>query len=415
MNSLSDKKYRAIISNAPNYISTLLTAGWIRCEVDTEGPAIAWTEWHPETKRFSVHFHESAAAMSPGAIRTLWRHEIGHIVFNHFGKEFCSPEDPHRSMQEGMVVADIQVNTYLHEAAKMAEIGKTAIAMMPDLESSNSEHEPKGYIDPDEWLPKIGLNVDEYPYDVIHTYLHDWVDEQREQSQDGDSNGEGQPQLQSCGGVRGVGEQDETSAGVSSAVVAAVSGTPHEGDEGGGESWGAEPGQMRMRPVGEELPSWVHALEDFARSIVEVILDERRRHARPSEIYKSVGVHMPTVRPSWSYKPSQVCFLVDTSGSMLGELKYVSPVIEYLARHNIETRLITGDTYVTFDDVVTSIPDIVGGGGTDITPLFERAKKYEPESIICFTDGYVPAWPRDDGTPVLWVGCQTDVPFGIKA
>ena len=415
MNSLSDKKYRAIISNAPNYISTLLTSGWIRCEVDTEGPAIAWTEWHPETKRFSVHFHESAADMSPGAICTLWRHEIGHIVFNHFGKEFCMPENPHRSMQEGMVVADIQVNTYLHEAARMAEIGTAAIAMMPDLESKDSEHEPKGYIDPDEWLPKIGLNVDEYPYDVIHTYLHDWVDEQNEQNGNGDGNGEGQPQSPSCGGVRGVGEADETSAGVSSAVIAAVSGSTTDEDGNAAESWGTEPGQMRMRPMGEELPSWVHALEDFARSIVEVILDERRKHARPSEIYKSVGVHMPTVRPSWSYKPSQVCFLVDTSGSMLGELKYVSPVIEYLARHNIETRLITGDTYVTFDDVVTSIPNIVGGGGTDITPLFVRAKKYEPESIICFTDGYVPAWPKDDGTPTLWVGCRENPPYGQVA
>lgn len=413
MRSLSDPKFRKILGNAPAYIGTLLATEWIKCVVDEDGPAIAWTEWDKETKRFEVHFHESVAAMSPEAIRTLWRHEVGHIVFGHFGKELCEPTNPMRSIQEVLVASDIQVNTYLGVTPQVEEIGKTALAMYPSKAEGDEKTEPKGFIDPTEWLPKIGLCMSEYPYDVIHTYLHDWIDQQEEEDGGGNGQGDGMGTQYVCGGIQGVEEGDGNSADINAAVVTAISGAGTE-DEAG-EAWGSDPGHMRMKFKPSELPVWLNAVENWARSVVEVVLDERRKHARPNEIYKSVGVHIPTTRPSWYYKPSQVCFLVDTSGSMVGELKYVNPVIEYLARHNIETRLITGDTYVTFDDVVTSIPEIKGGGGTDITPLFNRAKKYEPESIIAFTDGYVPAWPKDDGTPTLWVGTKEKPPYGTIA
>lgn len=402
MRTLADPKYRKIIGNAPNYIGTLLASDWIRCEVDTEGPATAWTEWLPKEKRFAVHFLEFVADMSPLAILTLWRHEVGHIVFQHFGKEFCLPDNPRRSLNEALLTSDIQVNTYLGDTETMMEISE-ATAQHFGVKSEGKTI----LVDPLEWLPKIGLNVDEYPYDVIHAYLHEWVDNQ--------PNGEASSEGDVCGGIKGLedGDGDSEQAEINSAVIGAVSSASDKTK--GGERWGTSPGHIRIRTPEVELPDWLHAVESFARSIVEVILDERRKHSRPQEIYKAAGVHIPTYRPAWSYKPAQVCFLVDTSGSMLHELRFVSPVVEYLARHNIETRLITGDTRITFDGVVTSIPEITGGGGTDITPLFDRAVTYKPESIICFTDGYVPFWPTDNGIPTLWVGCKEKIPYGISA
>ena len=401
MNSLSNPAYRTIIGAAPSYISTLLANNWIKCEVESEGPAIAWTEWDDSSKCFRVHFLESVASLSGEAMRTLWRHEVGHIVFRHFSKEMCDPDNLQRSMNEALVASDIQVNTYLDNKPIMDEIGQLALA-----HSGVTDRQTGGYVDPEEWLPKIGLKVHEYPYDVIHTYLHKFVDET-----------ENHPAGGMCGGITGPENEEDTLAALNATVVAAVSGNSNgDGSTDGGESWGSTPGNMRISiPNSPPLPDWIGAVESFARSIVEIVLAERRKHSRPNEMYRSVGIHVPTYRPSWAYKPSQVCFLVDTSGSMVSDLKYVSPVVEYLARHNIETRLITGDTHITFDGVVTSIPEIIGGGGTDITPLFDRARTYEPESIICFTDGYVPAWPKDDGIPTLWVGCKEKVPYGIKA
>ena len=185
--------------------------------------------------------------------------------------------------------------------------------------------------------------------------------------------------------------------------------------------WGTEPSVSNIRLRDSNLPPWIDALEAFARSIVEVVMADTRSHTRPQEIYKAYDVHMPTMRPRWAYKADQVCFLIDTSGSMLSQLQYVMPVVQYLTQHNISVRMIAGDTHVTFDKLLkpgVPLPDaVVGGGGTEITPLFERANDYTPRSIVCFTDGYVPCWPKDTGIPILWVGLEGGVkaPYGIEA
>src|SRR5690606_34761557 len=103
-------------------------------------------------------------------------------------------------------------------------------------------------------------------------------------------------------------------------------------------------------------------------------------------------------------------------GSLWDDVKYVQPVLEFLRRNAIEVRMSAGDVRVTYDEIVTSIPaEIGGGGGTEIVPLWERAAKYEPKSVVCFSDGYLGQWPRDPGVPCLWVGSQVEVPFGERA
>jgi hypothetical protein len=421
--SLSNPIYRRILDTAPDYASVLLANEWLRLEVHDHGPAIAWTQYDRETNRFVVNFHEEAYNLSDKALQVLWRHEIGHISLGHFNKELCIPEDVYRSHSERMMIGDIQINYFIDDKESMSEVGRMAVDEIAPKEM-RKDAEPEGYIDPDIWLPKIGLAVSEYPYEIIHAHFHEWMDEQIEEHKQnceqcqagGGGEGEGEggeghgiPESGMCGGIEEVGDDD---TGMAEAVASVIAGVA--GDETmGGEQWGKGDSRGTILLKQTELPAWLPALERFARSIVEVVLAEKRTHARPQPAYEGFGIHVPTRKPRWDYQPSQIVFCVDTSGSMIDDLKYVAPVIQYLADHKIETRLIAGDVRVTFDDVVTAIPTgLVGGGGTDIVPILKRAYDYEPESVIIFTDGYVPSWGKDPGVPVLWVGTRESPPYG---
>jgi hypothetical protein len=420
--SLTNRQYRKVLAAAPDYVSTLIGSEWLRLEIHTDGPALAWTRYDKVNNRFVVCFHESAVDLKAQALQVLWRHEIGHVSLGHFQKEPCNGSsvenemNPSRANSEMLVGSDIHINSYIGDKQSMREIGAKAMALGETQGVKREQMEGEGYVDPDQWLPKIGLEAGgEYPYEVIHAALHQFLDEQQQQqggSGSGSGGGDGQ-QMGACGGI----EQVDDPSGMAEASASVVAGVASEGGEDGvSERWGSGSSMGLVRLQQSELPEWLTALENFARSIVEVVLANKRSHARPQEVYKAYDIHIPTLRPRWDYQPAQVCFLVDTSGSMLHELRYVAPVIDYLAKHNITTRLIAGDTRVTFDEVVTSVPEgLVGGGGTEITPIYDRALEYEPESIVFFTDGYVPKWPKDVGIPTLWVGCQEKPPWGSVA
>jgi hypothetical protein len=410
--SYSDPVYRKILNASPDYVSKLVGSSFLVCEVHDaqDSPAVAWTYWDEKLEAWKVCFREEAATLSKGALRALWRHEVGHIALAHFSKETCTPDDPIRSNVEQLQVGDIQVNTYLlDDVHTLEEVGRLANSLYRE----EGDEEGPGFLDPREILPDIGLKVQEYPYDVIHSYLHQKMDEEAEKNGQNPNWTQGMADALKgmCGGI----EAPEDGTGIMeavSSVVAGVSGN-EDGTNPGGEKWGNTNSLGKIRLPENELPKWIGPLESFARSIVEVILADKRAHTRPQPVYEAHGVHIPTQRPRWDYAPATVVFCVDTSGSMMGDLKYVAPVISYLAQHNIKTRLIAGDVRVTFDELVDKVPDgLVGGGGTDIVPIIERAYEYDPESVIIFTDGWVPSWDKDRGVPVLWVGVHETPPYG---
>jgi len=406
MPSNFEHETRRLLLNAPDYVSMLVANNYIECRVTDQDdvPSIAFTEYMEHSKRWRVTFRPIVAEMSDEGISALWRHEVGHIAFAHFNKVPCMPEDPMRSRIELMTVGDIQINYYLLDDREgLADIGKTAKQYY--YETTGNNIEGPGYIDAETVLPSVGLAVQEYSYDIIHAYVH----------KDNDDKGEGQNwTTAACGGIVG----DVSMAGEArGSAVGAVAASGEETEFS--KSWGRQSSMANIRLNTADLPAWIAKLETFARSIVQTVLADKRSHTRPQEIYKAYGVHMPSQRPRWVYKQDQICFLVDTSGSMCSELKYVIPVVQYLNQHNITVRVIAGDTTVTMDELLapgTKLPEgVKGGGGTEITPLFDQAYTYNPVSLVCFTDGYVPKWPSDTGIPVLWVGTQTEIPYGTKA
>ena len=393
-----------LLQSAPEYISTLIATDYIHLNIVAapEGPpALAWTNFDETQKHWVVNMRPECIDLSPAAQTILWRHEVGHIFFAHFSKSPCDPEKPERSFTEMLQVGDLQINYYLtNHKPQMDEIGTANWKFINTLTKSEEPQEGPGYLDPQIIYPKIGLPYGEYPYDVIHAYMHRKMDEKEQELEE---------QLKSwCGGIE---QSDAIGAQTAAALVSALAASSNEE---AAINWGNQStfGEIRLRS--SDLPEWLAALEAFARSRVEVVLAETRSHTRPQDVYAAYDVHMPTLRPRWAYKTNTVCLLVDTSGSMMDVLKYVMPVVQYLNQHQITVRLIAGDVQVTYDELLepgAKLPASVGGGGgTEITPLFDRAYTYKPESIVVFSDGYVQAFPKETNIPTLWVGAQTAIP-----
>jgi predicted metal-dependent peptidase len=114
----------------------------------------------------------------------------------------------------------------------------------------------------------------------------------------------------------------------------------------------------------------------------------------------------------------KVAVLVDTSGSM-GQEEIMQAVSEVL---EVAKRVDGGVTLITFDAEVKGVVQtryledikrvLLGGGGTDLVPAFEAAKKENPDLIVVVTDGYVPKWPDDIKDHQVFIVCTSpDAPL----
>ena len=365
-----------LLDLAPRYAHYLLATGRIKVGIK-EGPSIAWTSWDKHSKKFEICFNPTIVQEGTDEqLELLWRHEMGHIAKAHFNIEPCK-ETNNRDM---MIAMDMAVNVDIARTPGAEDIIRQLQGVVPS-----------------EAFAQFGIREFPWPAAMIHDILHEAAEKYADEHGPGDM----------CGGIEGT--EDDAAK-----IVAAVAQSLYKTEQG--NIWGVEAGGLKDFLKGAELPDWVSHLENFARSIVETTLGESRSHKRPQPVYRAHDIHVPTHRPQWKEAPSMVCFLVDTSGSMWGELKYIAPVIAYLHQHGLEVRMIAGDTRVTFDEIVRNVPEeVTGGGGTEITPLFDRAYEYSPKSIVCFSDGYVPRWPEDVGIRTLWVGTQAAPPWGEVA
>lgn len=107
-----------------------------------------------------------------------------------------------------------------------------------------------------------------------------------------------------------------------------------------------------------------------------------------------------------------IIVLWDTSGSMMGEEdRLLSQVLGILEATPASIRVVTCDTVVRGDsssvkDASDVVPLVAGGGGSDLSPAFERiVPDMTPDTVlICLTDGLitVPQHPPP-AQAVLWV------------
>jgi hypothetical protein len=376
----------------------LESRGNIEFNIEKEGPAPAWTYWNDRKKRWSVCVREDIAnVVDDEEMTVLLRHELAHIMLGHFRIE-CHEMD-------SLISADVAVNWWIK----------------PEMLDRIDEKIQGRSIRPKEVMEELGLGTKHYiPQAPIHDLLHEKMEDQREQigqalkdmlEQMGD--GEGM-----CGGMEGdVPEEDKARASAIAAVLGVkAKSEAEEGAYGEMHTPGAQAGGINLPPGHKDVPPWVEAVQEFAKAIVRSTLADRRSNQRPVQPLRAVGLHVPSMKPKWAYVPDTVCLLVDVSGSMMNLLPQVAPAIEYLQRHQLKVRVIAGDTRVTFDEELSGpLPNLVGGGGTEIVPLFDRAEDYNPRALIVFTDGYVQKWPSKKehmSIDTLWVCDDVQPPYG---
>lgn len=236
-------------------------------------------------------------------------------------------------------------------------------------------------VDPIEVMERARVSVPHWL--PIHEALHD----EDSETSDGNSG------MNGCGGIEG-GEGAASAAAIVSALLSA-------GRE-------AEVGSAfgHLVPMRRRVPEWVRLLRRFVTSEVKTARSRGFRMSRPRRVPRRHGMLIPSFRTLYRPEPRQLIFLVDTSGSMwdANVMGHIAAAALHAVHSGLRVRLIAGDTAVTMDEEIgTRFPPLIGGGGTDLRPLFERASEYEPSAMVVLTDCYVPVWPMKPQARTLFV------------
>jgi predicted metal-dependent peptidase len=121
----------------------------------------------------------------------------------------------------------------------------------------------------------------------------------------------------------------------------------------------------------------------------------------------------------------RIAVIVDVSGSIGEDLlqRFAGEIAAISRRQEAGLVLVIGDNRVRRVEVFKpgrfdlSDIDFAGGGGTDFTPLLERADQYRPDIAVVLTDLEGPARFRPDW-PVIWAVPESHAyalpPFGQK-
>lgn len=162
---------------------------------------------------------------------------------------------------------------------------------------------------------------------------------------------------------------------------------------------------------------------EVLHSFVTRAMGEKSDWNRPNRRFISSHTYLP----SHYGDKLKVCVGIDTSGSTSGDIPRFLGELNGLVKSfgSYELTLIECDTEVgkfeKYDDenpldLENAKFDMTGGGGTTLTPIFEKIKdeNVECDCICIFTDGYTEDFKReqDPGIPVMWMitnGCAKDI------
>lgn len=153
---------------------------------------------------------------------------------------------------------------------------------------------------------------------------------------------------------------------------------------------------------------WRQLLRDFVQETCSG--RDESTWSRPNRRYIGNDIYMPSMQ---STTMGELAVVIDTSGSCFSGsvitsfVSELASIIESVRPERV--RVLYCDAAVhgeqVFDDGKFSVTQlkVKGGGGTDLTTAFEyiRAKRYQPQAAIVFTDGETP-YGTAPGYPVLW-------------
>lgn len=375
------------LENLPPWCLDLLLSGLIEIKKVPKVPSPIGDTfgagcWNQRKKRYDIFISNNTP---DEAIAGTLRHEIGHLALGHWHRE----EEDCRNLCR-MISDDIEVNQNL--------------ALDGEFDSWN-EQLGGGLVNSPELLTALKLDPNGYyTSEVLHHILHVEIPK-------GQQGGV-------CGGFSNVKGPKAMTAAYRILAKAVEHGVLPKGTVLGRLA-GTSPGDGSIPVVAQPVPPWVNRLLFFAASVAQSMLSRGRRVIRPVESKLQLGIYTPAIKQKRVPEPGYLVVLVDTSGSMwgselIGALAMASNHLR--SSSDVRTRLIAGDTEVTFNaDIEGEFPaELAGGGGTDIVPLFEAADKLEPKAVICITDTFIQQWPQEPSYKCLWVIPENanDPPFG---
>lgn len=406
-----------VMCSLPPHLTGLLESGLVTIELRSRSRPTnhAMTVYEKGSFRFTIILRsETVRAASEAAIRGLIRHELGHIFLGHFNHRHEECQLPCNTLAE-----EAEVNYYVPreeleaiDAVASQLLQEFAVQVLGEekaraLAEAGAFHTRAIY--PEEVAAQAGLSPDLPPlWRFLHPLLHPLPPGQRGRhllAGDGEEAGD----LDICGGI----EVEEGALPEAMGVAAALASSPRGKDalqalQEQPRSWGSGAGKTPLPWQIPSLPNWAQRLAEWARCLVEKEWRRSRSRLRPRlDFLRATGRYTPGWTRDRKQGEATVTFVVDTSGSMVTDLHYARPAIEFLLTQGITVRFIAGDVQVEIDELLwpgSPIPDPAGGGGTDICPLVERAVQYSPRGIAIYTDAAIPQWPpRPEGAEVLWI------------
>lgn len=137
---------------------------------------------------------------------------------------------------------------------------------------------------------------------------------------------------------------------------------------------------------------WRNQLRHVSLWIVNMVAGDDENTYTKKNLRQFDGFDDPILPGHCSFEP-KIVVIADTSGSMGGDLQKILGEVQALVAIAGPVTFIACDAAVHAESTVSNLQDIKnnlkGGGGTDMNPAFQAAKKLKPSLIVCVTDGAI--------------------------
>ncbi len=354
------------------------------------------SDWCPTAATDGRNFYYNTKfveSLNTKELEFLFGHEIGHCVFDHFGRKGS------RDAKLSNIAQDFAVNQILVDERIGQKITKVQICYDPKYRGMAWEeiydelYEKAEKISMEDLLKQLGDTLDEH------------LEEKASGGGDGDEEGKGKPRF-SKEQLKQI-KDEIKEAMIQSAQAAGAGKTPA--------------GIMRMiKDMTEPKMDWREVL----RMNIQSIIRNDYSFQRPNRKSMHSGAVLPGLKND---ETVEVAIAIDMSGSIgdadakvfLGEVK---GIMDQYADYKID--LWTFDTEVYGHVQITQDNDHEfmeyqpqGGGGTDFEVNWDFMKNNDinPKKFILFTDGYpCGGWGDEDYCDTLFIvkGSDNEAPFG---
>jgi predicted metal-dependent peptidase len=350
------------------------------------------SDWCPTAAtngRDFIYNRDFVNKLSIKKLEFLFGHEIGHCVFDHFGRVGS------RDRQLSNIAQDYAVNQILVDERIGEKITEVQICY-------DSKYRGMAW---EEIYDELYEQAEKISMEDLLKQLGDVLDEHIKEGDEGNESGKGKPTISKEDAQKIRDEIKE--AMIQSAAAAGADKVPG--------------GIMRLiKDLTEPKMDWREVLQMNIQSIVR----NDYSFQRPNRKSQHSGAVLPGLKND---ETIDVAIALDMSGSIGQEdakvfLSEVKGIMDQYADYKIDIWCFDTDIYNhqqfnadSGDDFLDYEP--MGGGGTEFMVNWEYMKRegIEPKKFIMFTDGYPwGSWGDEDYCDTLFIvkGSDREAPFG---